>query len=243
VIQQDAIERARKLIAASQRLVVFTGAGVSADSGVPTFRGHGGESFWGKYDPMQLASPQGFRANPQLVYDWYTWRRSQLVAVQPNAAHTTIARWQREKRAIVITQNVDGLHERVAPREATVLRLHGSLADDRCSACEHREAVDIAHPPTLRACEHCGALMRPDIVWFGEQLDPDVWFAAQLAADEADVMLVVGTSGEVWPAVGLIHTAARRADVIIVNLEAGSIDAQATVAIHARAAEAVPTLL
>ncbi len=109
------IHLARDLIRQSKRLVIFTGAGVSADSGIPTFRSSGGDSFWGKYSPEQLATPEGFRADPELVYDWYTWRRSQLRVVQPNAAHQAIARWQAEKNAIVITQNIDGLHERLAP--------------------------------------------------------------------------------------------------------------------------------
>lgn len=236
------LTRARQVIAAAGRLVVFTGAGVSADSGVPTFRGHSGESFWGQYDPAQLATPQGFRANPQLVYDWYSWRRSQLQSIEPNAAHRTISRWQEAKRAVVITQNVDGLHERVAPQEAIVLRLHGSLAQDRCSACDFREAVDFQHLPKLHRCPRCGELVRPDVVWFGEELDEYVWQMAEQAAREAEVMLVIGTSGEVWPAVGLVHLAARNGEVIVVNLEPGSLDDCATVALYGRAADLVPRL-
>jgi NAD-dependent deacetylase len=124
------VDRAREIIDNARRLVVFTGAGVSADSGVPTFRGSSGDSFWGKYDPMQLASPQGFSADPRLVYDWYNWRRGQLATVQPNPAHHAIAALQQHGGAVVITQNVDGLHERVAPTGATVLRLHGTIAAD-----------------------------------------------------------------------------------------------------------------
>ncbi|HEX2971947.1 MAG TPA: NAD-dependent deacylase [Tepidisphaeraceae bacterium] len=239
---QDSLARARRLIAAAQQLVVFTGAGVSADSGVPTFRGHSGESFWGKYDAAALATPQGFRANPQLVYDWYSWRRSQLVSIQPNAAHRAIARWQETKGAIVVTQNIDGLHEELAPLQATVLRLHGSLAADRCSGCGYRETIDLHNLPKLRGCPQCGELMRPDVVWFGEELDEDVWGMAEQAARNADVMLVVGTSGEVWPAVGLVHLAARRGDVIIANLEPGPLEDCATVVLHGRAAEVIPKL-
>jgi NAD-dependent deacetylase len=238
----DDIERARELIAAAERLVVFTGAGVSADSGIPTFRGSGDNSFWGKYDPQQLATPEGFATDPQLVYDWYNWRRSQLAHVQPNAAHHAIAGWQKTKRATVITQNVDGLHERLASPAALLLRLHGSLADDRCCGCEYRESVDFHNLPKLRKCSRCGALMRPDVVWFGEALDAGVWEMAEQAASDCDLMLVVGTSGEVYPAAGLVHIASRRGEVIIVNLDPGSLDQTAAVALHGKAGEIVPKL-
>lgn len=239
----DAIIRARHLIANAHRLVIFTGAGVSADSGIPTFRGSGDSSFWGKYDPRTLATPQGFAENPQLVYDWYTWRRSQLRLVQPNAAHHAIAHWQKTKRAAVITQNVDGLHERLAPPNAMMLRLHGSLADDRCSACDWRESIDLENLPKLRRCPRCDAWVRPDVVWFGETLDPDVWALAEDVVQNCDLMLVVGTSGEVYPAAGLVHAASRRAQIVIVNLDPGSLDVTAAVALHGKAGEILPKML
>ena len=236
------LEEARALLSNSHHPVFFTGAGVSADSGVPTFRSASGESFWGKYDPQLLATPEGFAADPQLVYDFYTMRRRQLLTIQPNPAHLAIARWQASKSAIVITQNVDGLHERVAPPNSTILRLHGSLAEDRCSWCFYRETLDLANLPPLRNCPHCGARMRPDIVWFGETLDPDIWSAAEQAASETDLMLVVGTSGEVFPAAGLVRLAARRAPIIVVNLDPGSHDSLATLTLHGRAADLLPQL-
>jgi NAD-dependent deacetylase len=239
----DPVERARTLLATAKRPVVFTGAGVSADSGVPTFRGASANALWGKYSPQQLASPQGFRADPTLVYEWYMWRRSQLAEVRPNAAHEAIAELQRRSGAVVITQNVDGLHERVAPQDALVLRLHGTLAEDRCMdpACGSIEAIDFAKQPSLRRCARCRVnYMRPAVVWFGEALDRAVWEAAEAAARQAEVMLVVGTSGEVWPAAGLVEIASRRADVVVVNPEPGPLDELATVVIRGGAAETVP---
>ena len=245
------LDTARDILASARRLVVFTGAGVSADSGVPTFRG---ASFWGKYDPMQLASPQGFAADPQLVYDWYNWRRGQLATVQPNPAHHAIATLQSRNGATVITQNVDGLHERVAPPGATVLRLHGTIAADRCANpyCDYTEDIDPAHLPPLRPCPRCAdrlegrevpPYLRPAVVWFGESLDPIVWRAAERACESADAILVVGTSGEVFPAAKLVPLAARNgAKVLLVNLEPGPFDARTDAALHGRAADILPQL-
>ena len=234
---------AREILADAKRLVIFTGAGVSADSGVPTFRGASADALWGKYDPTQLASPQGFAADSKLVYDWYNWRRGQLAAIEPNPAHHVIARFQ-ERGASVITQNVDGLHERVAPRGSAVLRLHGTIASDRCSGCDYTEEIDLKNLPQLRACPQCGEYLRPAVVWFGESLDPGIWRDAQHACEKADAMLVVGTSGEVHPAAGLVHLANRhRARTILVNLEPGGLDHHVDVALFGRAAEVLPELI
>ncbi|MDB5323511.1 MAG: hypothetical protein JWN40_5142 [Phycisphaerales bacterium] len=235
---------ARDILAAARRLVVFTGAGVSADSGVPTFRGASADALWGKYDPYQLASPQGFAADPKLVYDWYNWRRSQLAAIHPNPAHNAIATLQA-RGAAVITQNVDGLHERVAPPGCmTILRLHGKIAADRCSVCEYAEQIDLHNLPALRPCPRCGEYLRPAVVWFGESLDPAVWRAAETACKNADAMLVVGTSGEVYPAAGLVRLAARnRAKIILINLEASPFDDLVDVALNRRAADIMPQLI
>jgi NAD-dependent deacetylase len=239
----DDLSAARQILADAKRLVVFTGAGVSADSGVPTFRGASASALWGKYDPTQLASPQGFAADPKLVYDWYNWRRSQLAEIQPNAAHHAIVRLQ-ERGATVITQNVDGLHERVAPLGATVLRLHGTIASDRCSMCDYTEEIDFKRLPPLRVCPRCREYLRPAVVWFGESLDPTVWRAAEHACRHADAMLVVGTSGEVYPAAGLVHFANQnRAKVILVNLEPSDLDYNVDLPLKGPAAEVVPLLI
>ena len=236
------MQSARALLSGASRLVVFTGAGVSADSGVPTFRGADSDALWGKYDPRQLASAEGFRRDPKLVYEWYTWRRSQLATIKPNTAHETIARFGR-RGAVVITQNVDGLHERVAPPGAVIHRLHGTLAEDRCSRCTYRERVDLNQPPPLRRCPECRELLRPAVIWFGEPLEPRVWQDAERAAAGADVMLVVGTSGAVYPAAGLVQLAAAGgARIVVVNLEPSPLDDNASVVLHGRAAQIVPQL-
>ncbi len=237
------LQTARDILCNSRKLVVFTGAGVSADSGIPTFRGSGETGFWGKFDPMKLASPEGFVEDPKLVYDWYNWRRSQLPQVRPNPAHEAIGRLQQEG-AVVITQNVDDLHERVAPTGATILKLHGTIIEDKCFSCDHREKVDTANLPPLHRCPKCGAYMRPAIVWFGEALDPDVWDAAEDYCTGCDAMLVVGTSAQVYPAAGLVFEAhRRRANVVVVNLDESPLDEMANVVLYGRAADLVPQIV
>ena len=240
------IADARALLVQGQKTIIFTGAGVSADSGVPTFRGSSGETFWGKYNPMQLASQKGFLNDPKLVYDWYSWRRSQLAHIHPNPAHHAIARLQRDKNALLVTQNVDGLHERVAPPGAVIERVHGTLATDKClnPACDHVEHLDFTNLPPLRDCPKCTCRMRPAVVWFGEMLDQDLWFRCVRAAQAADLMLVVGTSGEVYPAASLVTFAADAgAKIIIANLEPSPLDKLSTITLHAKAAEILPTLI
>ena len=189
-------------------IVVLTGAGVSAESGVPTFRGAGG--LWRTYRAEDLATPEAFRRDPRLVWEWYAWRREVVAACRPNAAHHAIAQMERAiPDFTLVTQNVDGLHERAGSRR--VLRLHGSLWTLRCTRDGRRvenHAVPLAELPPH--CE-CGALLRPDVVWFGEALDPATVAAALDAARHADLLLVVGTSALVTPA----------AHLPLVTLEAG----------------------
>ncbi|MFN8472980.1 MAG: NAD-dependent deacylase [Anaerolineae bacterium] len=199
-------------------VVVLTGAGVSAESGVPTFRGAGG--LWRTYRAEDLATPQAFARDPRLVWEWYDWRRQTVAACAPNAAHRTLAEMERALPSFtLVTQNVDGLHERAGSRH--VLRLHGSLWSLRCTREGRRvqnHDVPLAELPPRCAC---GALLRPDVVWFGETLPGDVIEAAWRAAEEADLMLVVGTSSIVYPAAALPIVALRRgAQVVEFNLEA-----------------------
>jgi len=236
--------QARDILATAQRLVIFTGAGVSADSGVPTFRGASADALWGKYDPYQLASPQGFAADPKLVYDWYNWRRSQLASIQPNPAHHAIATLQ-SRGAIVITQNVDGLHERVAPPGASILRLHGTIAADRCSVCDHAEEIDLHHLPALRPCPRCGEYLRPAVVWFGESLDP-----RHLARRRSRLPRRRRHAHRrhqrrsLPPAAGLVRLAARnRAKIVLVNLDPSPFDNMVDAALHGRAADICPQLV
>lgn len=234
---------ARQLLASSTRPVIFTGAGVSADSGVATFRGAADDALWSKYDPTHLASPQGFAADPKLVYDWYTWRRTKLATVHPNPAHLAVARLQQHRSATVITQNVDDLHERVAPPGAIIHKLHGAIAEDKCSGCNHRERIDFANPPAFRRCPRCDSLLRPAVVWFGEPLDRQTWTAARDATRRADLLLVIGTSGQVYPAASLVDLAACRFPVVVINPEPTPFDSLAAATLHGRAAEVMPLLV
>ncbi len=184
----------------SSSLVVLTGAGVSAESGVPTFRGPGG--LWRAYRAEDLATPEAFRRDPRLVWEWYAWRREVVAGCQPNAAHRVIAQMEEATPEFtLITQNVDGLHERAGNRR--VLRLHGSLWTLRCthegSRVENHDVPLAELPPRCP----CGALYRPDVVWFGEALDGSIVAAALAAARRADLLLVVGTSALVTPAAHL----------------------------------------
>ena len=178
------------------RVVVFTGAGVSAESGIPTFRGQGG--LWRNFRSEDLATPHAFARDPKLVWEWYEWRRGLVREAQPNAAHRAIAKLSN---AIVVTQNVDGLHARGGSRD--VFELHGNIFRVRCTR-EHttRDAFDAFAEMPPR-CE-CGALLRPDVVWFGEALPSDAWDRATEVISNADLLLVIGTSRVVYPAAGLV---------------------------------------
>jgi NAD-dependent deacetylase len=238
-----ALEQARAILAGAHRLAVFTGAGVSAESGIPTFR-DALEGLWARFDPMRLATEQGFRADPPLVWRWYAERRDRVRLAQPNAAHRAIAQAGRAGRAVtVITQNVDGLHQRAG--STGVLALHGSIVSARClegcgPAPEGWERDARVPPP----CPRCGAPLRPDVVWFGEMLPAGVFALAQAAARECDAMLVVGTSGLVHPAAGLPLIAAHAGrPVIVVDPAPTELDAIASVSVRGTAASTLPRLL
>jgi NAD-dependent deacetylase len=204
------------------RITVLTGAGVSAASGVPTFRGAGG--LWKDFKPETLATPQAFARDPKLVWEWYDWRRQMIAKCEPNPAHRVLASWsKRLPNFTLITQNVDGLHERAGTRN--VVRLHGSIWEvlcwSGCAGSPPRWRDDTAPyseiPPR---CPHCGELIRPGVVWFGEALDPEIVDRAEAAAD-CDVFITIGTSAIVYPAAGFIDVARRRgAYTVEINPEA-----------------------
>jgi len=209
------IDRARQLIEQAGQVVAFSGAGLSAESGVPTFRDAATQGFWTDYDPARLASPQGFEADPPLVYQWYTDRRRDIAQFEPNPAHRALA---TRPDIINVTQNIDDLLLRAGVTE--VIQLHGTIARDHCNnpRCSHTEEVDLHQPPDLRRCPQCDHWMRPSVVWFGEMLPQDAWRRAEQQCDSCDVLLVIGTSAEVYPAAGLIGLAkASGAAVIVVN--------------------------
>ncbi|AVS77924.1 NAD-dependent deacylase [Paracidovorax avenae] len=241
---QDALERLQAWVAGAQRILVLTGAGMSAESGVPTFRdAHTGH--WAKFRPEEMASEEGFRAHPGTVWTWYEYRRAQLDTVQPNAGHRALADFARRhpERLTIATQNVDGLHQ-MAGSEG-VLCLHGDLRANRwldapLPCCD----ADAAVPGCPPSCATCGNLLRPAVVWFGEELPARLLEQAQDAAHECDLMLAVGTAGVVYPAAGLAHAAHRAgARVAIINPEPSALDGVADLLVPGTAARVLPFVL
>jgi NAD-dependent deacetylase len=238
-----AIGEVRARIAAARSIVVLTGAGISADSGVPTFRGSDG--LWRTYRPEQLATPEAFARDPRLVWEWYDWRRSLIATKAPNDAHHALARLEHQcPNMTLITQNVDGLHARAGSRR--LLELHGNIWITRCTVCRccaTDERVPLPLSPRLPACDACGGLLRPHIVWFGEALESAVIEAAAAAAASCELFLVIGTSGVVQPAASLAMIAKEAgAYVVEVNPERSASPAvQSWLA--GRAAEIVPRVV
>ncbi|MFB3829262.1 MAG: NAD-dependent deacetylase [Bryobacteraceae bacterium] len=204
------ISLACEWLARADSVAALTGAGISAESGVPTFRGAGG--LWNQYRAEDLATPEAFARDPALVWRWYDWRRGLIARARPNAGHAALARLEAEKaRFTLVTQNVDGLHDLAGSRK--VLKLHGDIWRLRCTACG-AEWDDRSTPldPLPPVCS-CGGMARPGVVWFGEMLPEGVMEAAGRAVREAEVVLVVGTSAVVYPAAGLIRLARRVIEV------------------------------
>ena len=236
------LSTARGYLTHARRVAVLTGAGISAESGIPTFR-DATAGLWAKFDPMQLASEDGFRADPPLVWRWYAWRRELVANAQPNAGHHALASaHSRFASFALITQNVDGLHTRAG---SSPIELHGSIVRTACLArCGFTEndpqRLPRGEPPR---CPRCNDWLRPDVVWFGEMLDSATLERAQRAAASCQVMLVIGTSGLVYPAAGLPAEASRNgAKVIIVNPQATELDELASVIVQGTAAAALPRL-
>ena len=220
-------------------VVSFSGAGLSAESGVGTFR-DARDGMWAKYDPVRLASPEGFAADPQLVIDWYAARRRTIGDAKPNPAHVALA---GRGDILHVTQNVDDLLTRAGARQ--VVALHGTINFDRChGGCGHTRRVDMADPPGLRDCPACGAPLRPAVVWFGEAMPPEAWETAERACRDCDALLVIGTSAVVYPAAGLIGVArAAGAEIIVVNTQPSEASPLADIELLGPAGEIVPKLL
>ncbi len=226
------------MLARAQRPVSFSGAGLSAESGVSTFR-DAQTGMWAKYDPVALASPQGFAADPAMVLEWYAHRRRGIAQAEPNAGHNALAGmdWTH------ITQNVDDLLHRAGAKR--VLQLHGSIKIDRCHhECGFEQDVELANPPPMGSCPACSAPLRPGVVWFGEQLPIDIWSEAEAACRECDVLVVVGTSAVVYPAAGLITIARESgAKVIIINTQPSDASALADIELFGTSGTVLPKLL
>lgn len=233
---------ARQLLQQAKRIAVLTGAGISAESGIPTFRGSGG--LWRQFPAQDLATPQAFERDPKLVWEWYDWRRGVVAAAKPNAGHEALAEFEKNRPGVVtlITQNVDGLHDRAGSRN--IIKIHGDIWTLRCLSCGGEAQNEQVPLPELPPCCSCGGMLRPGVVWFGESLAPHNWDAAQRAAMNADVLLVVGTSAAVYPAAALIPLAqSARAKVIEVNLEQTDMSWRVDISMRGLAGELLPGLL
>lgn len=242
---QQKIDHARNLIQHATALVAFTGAGISTPSGIPDFRSKG-SGLWEQYDPMEVASLTTFRHHPERFWEWKRPLMCQIWKSSPNPAHRALAQLESNGQLkAIITQNIDGLHQRAGSRK--VFELHGTIESMTCTACQKQYASQnfrsqledglIPHCPT------CAAILKPDVVLFEEMLPQQVWRAAERYCLRADVMLVVGSSLEVWPAANLPEMAASNgANVIVVNLSSTFLDARAEVVLPMDVAVALPML-
>ncbi len=197
-------------------LIALTGAGISRESNIPTFRGVDG--LWRNYDAMELATPQAFRRNPSLVWEWYTWRQGLIAGCDPNPGHVTLSKWEAARLLkTLITQNVDGLHIRAGSKN--VLEVHGDLWALKCISCDYRGRLE-APADGIPICPKCGNHLRPDVVWFGESLDRDVISRVHYELEQADVCMVIGTSSLVQPAASFPLVVKQMGGIIIeINIE------------------------
>lgn len=248
MISEELIEK----LQSSQHVTVLTGAGVSAESGIPTFR-DALTGLWANYDPERLASASGFLKDPALVWGWYEWRRKKVLNSLPNAAHTTLALLEKHvPKLTIITQNVDDLHERAGSTD--IIHLHGSLHKPRCFNCNElyliqdfgfegalSQLVETRIEPPL--CHSCGGSVRPGVVWFGEQLPEIAWENAVVASQACDLFLLIGTSGLVWPASNLPYKVKQKnIPVVQINSDRTDFDSSATYNLLGRAGEILPQL-
>jgi NAD-dependent deacetylase len=234
------MEQARDWLKGARRVTVLTGAGISAESGVSTFRGAGG--LWKQFRSEDMATPHAFARDPGLVWEWYDWRRQRLSLADPNPGHCALAAMESKiPQFTLVTQNVDGLHQRAGSK--SVLEVHGSIWTLRCTGCP-AEWTDYAIPLSLPPLCKCGSMARPGVVWFGEGLPQRIWAAAETAATGCDVFLVVGTSALVYPAAGLVPRAHfSGARVIEVNLESTPMSEMVDCSLIGKAGEILPQLL
>jgi len=198
-----------------EKIVFVTGAGISQESGIPTFRGKDG--LWRNYDAMKLATIDAFYDNPKLIWEWYNERRKNIFAAQPNLGHKAIAELEKYTEVVVLTQNIDGLHQKAGSSE--VLELHGSIIKIKCSVCDFKDEIITEFSEVPPLCK-CGNILRPDVVWFGESLPQDIWQKAMVFASQCDLMIIAGTSLVVSPANTLpIYAKQNNAILIEINPE------------------------
>ena len=223
----------------SKKIVFVTGAGISQESGIPTFRGKDG--YWRKYDPMKLASIDAFYDDPKLVWEWYEDRRKNILSVKPNEGHFAISQMEEFKDVVVLTQNIDGLHQRSG--STNVLELHGSIIRIKCTVCDFTDNITENFESLPPKCK-CGSMLRPDVVWFGEPLPQNIWQSAIKEASVCDVMVIVGTSLVVSPANTLpVYAKQNGAILIEVNPEKTVMSNDMTLSIQATSVGVLPKML
>ncbi len=228
-MDEAALKEVRNLVKQAKRVCVLTGAGVSAESGISTFReAQDGKGLWSEYDPQQLASLDGFLQDPEKVWQWYQWRREVNQDKKPNPAHIALALWQQQAKAsgeqevILVTQNVDGLHQKAGsdPNAYEVIDIHGNIWKNHCLQCREQYLEDVSGLLQVPECKACGGQVRPSVVWFGEALNEKKWQAAETAAYCCDLFLSIGTSSQVYPAAGLMMLAkSQGAKIVEINPE------------------------
>ena len=222
-----------------KKIVFVTGAGISQESGIPTFRGKDG--LWRNHDVMKLATIDAFYDNPKLVWEWYNERRTNIFAAQPNLGHKAIAELEKYTKVMVLTQNIDGLHQKAGSSE--VLELHGSIIKIKCSVCDFKDEIMTEFSEIPPLCE-CGNILRPDVVWFGESLPQDVWQKAIIFANECDLMIIAGTSLVVSPANTLpIYAKQHNAILIEINPEDTEMSSEMDLVIRNTSAITLPELV
>jgi NAD-dependent deacetylase len=238
----ELIERAAAHLRRARHVCVLTGAGISAESGIPTFR-DAQEGLWAHHSPLDLATPEGFARDPELVWRWYEWRREMIRAAQPNPGHVALAQLaQQVPRLTLVTQNVDGLHQRAGSPH--VLEYHGNILRDRCTLEQVvAERSEDSRSSPLPRCASCGGLLRPDVVWFGEMIPRGALVEADEAAADCDAFLSIGTSSLVYPAAGLAEAALRRGvPVVEVNPNPTDLSPHADVVLRGPAGRVLPVL-
>lgn len=235
------IEKARKLLTSAKYLVILAGAGLSQESGIPTFRGADG--LWRQFRAEELATPYAFQRNPELVWEWYCWRRGIIARAEPNLAHYAIVELEkRYEQFMLITQNVDGLHREAGSKK--FIEIHGCIWESRCVDCHYVIEDRETDHTKIQPCKKCGGRIRPNVVWFGEAI-PDMNLRKSIySAQNCDLMLVVGTSGYVQPAASFpFHAKQNNAKVIDVNIEPTPISEIADVFLQGKAGEILPELI
>lgn len=231
-----------EIISNCKRCVVLTGAGMSAESGVPTFRGK--EGLWSKFRPEELANMQAFVSNPKMIWEWYNWRRDLMGKVQPNPGHYAVTRLEElVEQFTLVTQNVDGLHRMAKTKN--ILELHGSIYSNKCVDCNRPYNQDKEiDPENIPRCQSCGGQIRPDVVWFGEMLDEEIIKRAFEVSEQSEVFLSVGTSALVHPAASLPMIASRMgATLVEINIEETPLSGAADFRIAQKSGEFLPELV